>query len=163
MGISGKRSTHYLQAAWSGGDEEGSSTSDNLAGLAGEDVEGGHEGEEISALYADEMPVSLADVYHRWIRLQVDRWYAIRKITSSLTRSPTPIDLTLLAIRHAPRRLATSIMNPWSSTISDLCKKAGIDSGPVIDHLHDRIRREVKHSECNPIFKKCNPESTKSI
>ncbi len=146
-----------------GGDEEESSTSDNLAGLADEDVEGGNEEEEINALYAEEVPVGLADVYHRWIRLQVDRWHAIRKITSSLTRSPTPIDLTLLAIRHVPPRLATSVMNPWSSTISDLCQKAGIDSGPVIDYLSDRIRREVKHTACNPIFKTFNPEPTESI
>jgi hypothetical protein len=145
------------------GDEEGSSTSDNLAGLADEDVEGGNEGEEINALYAEEVPVGLANVYHRWIRLQVDRWHAIRKITSSLTRSPTPIDLTLLAIRHVPPRLATSVMNPWSSTISDLCQKADIDSGPVIDYLSDRIRREVKHTACNPIFKTFNPEPTESI
>ena len=145
------------------GDEEGSSTSDNPAGLPGEDVEGGHEGEEINALYAGEMPVGLADVYHRWIRLQVDRWHAIRKITSSLTRSPAPIDLTLFAIRHNPPRLATSVMNPWSSTISDVCEKAGIDPGPVIDHLLDRIQREVKHSECNPIFKNFDPERTEVI
>jgi hypothetical protein len=68
-----------------GGDEEGSSTSDNMAGLADEDVEDGHEGEEISALYADEIPVGLADVYRRWIRLQVDRWHAIRILAHTFT------------------------------------------------------------------------------
>jgi hypothetical protein len=146
-----------------GGDEWGSSMSDNPAGIAGEDGEGVQEGEEIRALYADKKPVGLADIYHRWIRLQVDRWHAARKITSSLVRSPNPVDLTLLAVRYTSPRLATSVMNPWSSTISDLCKGADIHPEPVIDALRDRIRREVQHPDCNPIFKQFNPNPTKEI
>jgi hypothetical protein len=139
-------------------DEEGdggrtgvSSTGGNPVGLAGEDGEGGH---EINALCKDRTPVGLADVYHRWIRLQVDRWQATRKIISKLVRSPAPVNLTLLAIKHIPPRLATSVMNSWSNTIRDLCNTAGINPGPVIVALGDRINKEASRQRCNPIFKK---------
>jgi len=142
-------------------DEEGnggwtstSSTGGNPVGLAGEDGEGGHEGEEIDALRKDHMPFGLADVYHRWIRLQVDHWQATRKIISKLARSPAPVNFTLLAIRHIPPRLATSVMNPWSDTITDLCNTAGINPGPVIVALGARIKKEASQPRCNAIFKK---------
>jgi hypothetical protein len=118
------------------------------------DGEGGHEGEEINALCKDHTPVGLADVYRRWIRLQVDRWQATRKIVSRLARSPAPVNFTLLAIRHVPPRLATSVMNPWFNTISDLCNTAGIDPGPVIVALNDRINKEASQTHRNPIFTK---------
>jgi len=136
-----------------GGRTSASSAGGNTADLAGEDEEGGHEG-EIKALCKDHTPVGLADVYHRWIRLQVDRWQATRKIISRLARSPAPVDFTLLAIRHIPPRLATSVMNPWSNTVRDLCNTAGIDSGPVIVALNARINKEASRQRCNPIFTK---------
>ena len=116
-----------------------------LSDLAEEDGEGGEEGEDT--------PVSLAEVYHWWIRLQVDRWQATRKITSMLVRSPTSVDFTLLAIRDTLPRPVTSVMNPWSNTIRDLCNAAGIDPGPVIVALGDRINKEASRQHCNPIFK----------
>ncbi|KIM88014.1 hypothetical protein PILCRDRAFT_814691 [Piloderma croceum F 1598] len=45
-------------------------------------------------------------------------------------------------------------MNPWSNTIRDLCNTAGIDPGPVIVALGDRINKEASRQRCNPIFKK---------
>jgi hypothetical protein len=130
------------------------SAGSQLSDLAGEDEQGGPEGEEIDALRKDHTLSGLADVYHRWIRLQVDRWQATRKIISKLARSPAPVNFTLLAIRHIPPRLATSVMNPWSDTITDLCNTAGIDPGPVVAALGARIKKEASRPSCNAIFNK---------
>jgi hypothetical protein len=137
-----------------GGWTSASSTGGNPVGLAGEDGAGGHEGEEIDALRKDHTLSGLADVYHRWIRLQVDRWQATRKIISKLARSPAPINFTLLAIRHIPPRPARSLMNPWSDTITDLCNAADINPEPVINALSARIGKEASKKRCNAIFKK---------
>jgi hypothetical protein len=64
------------------GDEGGSFTSDNLVEIACEDVEGGREGEEVCILFADKKLVGLANIYLRWIHLQVDCWQVTHKLLS---------------------------------------------------------------------------------
>ena len=55
--------------------------------LAEEDEGGGYEGEGINT---DIMPDGQADLYWRWIRLQVYRWQATRKITTIFTNPGRP-------------------------------------------------------------------------
>jgi hypothetical protein len=137
--------------------------------LTDEDEERGNEGEEIKALSAGVEPSDLAeedersshereeidtninlggqaDLYQWYICLQVDRWQATRKITTILAHSPTPVNLTLLAIRYIPPQPADSIMNPWHGTIRDLCQTANINPKPVIDTLVDKIRKELREN-----------------
>ena len=86
-----------------------SSKDQTLTSLTDEDEERGNEGEEINALSAGVEPFDLdeedersgnegeeidiniypggqADLYRRWIRLQVDRWQATQKI-----QQPSPV------------------------------------------------------------------------
>jgi hypothetical protein len=108
--------------------------------LAEEDERSGHEGDtKIN-------PGGQADLYQRWICLQVDRWQATQKITTILACSPTLVNLTLLAIRYIPPQPADSVMNPWRGTIRDLCQTANIDPKPVIDTLVDKIRKELREN-----------------
>src|SRR5882762_6989250 len=128
---------------------------------AEKDEGSGHEGEEIDT---DIEPGGQADLYRRWIRLQVDRWQATHKITTILARSPTPVNLTLLAIRYIPPQPADSVMNPWCGTIRDLCQTVGIDPKPVIDTLVDKIGNELRNNpRHNSIFRKFDPNPKKAI
>jgi hypothetical protein len=85
---------------------------------------------------------NIANIYLGWIRLQVDRWQAPRKITTFIMRAKTsPVDLTLLAVRHPKPILICDAMEPWENTINDLCatKRNQLKAGEVIRVLKDII------------------------
>jgi hypothetical protein len=154
--------------ALSAGDRPfGVAEEDGDDGDGGDDEDGGDVGKEINASSTGTKLVGLADLYQQWIRLQVDRWQANRKITTLLARSPTSVDLNLLAIRYIPPRPAASVMDPWSSTISNLCKTAGIDPGPVLVTLNKRIAKELdknlQQRPCNHIFSQFDPNPKRPI
>jgi len=134
----------------------------------GDTVEGGTcENEDITSiidnalLFADK---NFAKVYLDWIRLQVDRWQAPRKITSFVRRVATQgtIDLKLLAVRHPEPMAIHEAMEPWENTITDLYarirdKPKGQKAEDVIHVLKDIVDKprwngtnEVPHS----IFRK---------
>jgi len=115
------------------GDEAGQGDGDTVKGGedgAGRDDEDGVEGGtcengditsiiDNALLSADN---NFAKVYLDWIRLQVDRWQAPRKITSFVRRVATQgtIDLNLLAVRHPQPMAIHEAMEPWENTITDL-------------------------------------------
>jgi hypothetical protein len=119
------------EASQGGGD-----TVNGGEGGAGRDDEDGVEGgtcenEDIISIIDN---ASLSDdknfaakVYLDWIRLQVDRWQAPRKITSFVRRVATQgtIDLNLLAARHPEPMPICEAMEPWEKTITDLYARIG--------------------------------------
>jgi hypothetical protein len=123
---------------------------------AGSDDEGGTAGDAEN----DEARVlleklSLAEVYKAWIRLQVDRLQAVRKITSFCARSSITINLNLLAVNYVPPMPVDEVMVPWRTTIMDVC----VDSPSVIAALEESIKTELEENpdRCNSIFRKFNP------
>jgi hypothetical protein len=89
-----------------------------------EDDENGDEDEDfinIANKATSTGKLDLAVAFREWIRLQVDRFQAARKITSFLKRTRTPsVNLTLLAIRHPDSMIAGAAMEPWRNTIRDI-------------------------------------------
>jgi hypothetical protein len=105
----------------------------------------------------------IANIYLGWIRLQVDRWQAPRKLTAFVMRDKaTPVDITLLAARHPKPILVCDAMEPWESTINDLCarKRNQLEAGEVIGVLTDIIRkmRVGDKTGVHSIFKTFDPE-----
>ena len=104
----------------------------NEAGNNGEDGtddrgnEGGEDEDEEFENIADTVVSSgLSKSFLDWIRLQVDRFQAARKITSFMKRTRTPpIALTLLAVRVPTPKPAGEVMEPWHETIKNLCVKS---------------------------------------
>jgi hypothetical protein len=88
--------------------------------------EGGEDEDEEFANIADKVVSSgLSKSFLDWIRLQVDRFQAARKITSFMKRTRTPpINLTLLSVRVPKPKPAGEVMEPWQETIRNLCVKS---------------------------------------
>ena len=115
---------------------------------------------------------NFAKVYQDWIRLQVDRWQAPRKITSFVRRvaKQGTIDLNLLAVRHPEPMAIHEAMEPWENTITDLYarirdKPKGQKAEDVIRVLNDIVDKprwygmnEVPHS----IFRKFDRKRAKN-
>jgi hypothetical protein len=155
-----------------GGGETVRGCEDGVGRDGGDTVEGGDcEDEDIrsiidNALLSDDK--SLAKVYLDWIRLQVDRWQAPRKITTFVKcAGPYPVNLTLLAIRHPESMPIHEAMEPWENMIKDLCrnKHKELKAKEVICVLKDTIaqmggrgREGVPHS----IFCKFDPKCAKT-
>ena len=89
-----------------------------------------------------------AVAFREWIRLQVDRFQAARKITSFLKRTRTPpVNLTLLAIRHPKSMIAGEAMEPWRNTIRDIYTRTHggeHETDKIIRILQGIIVREAK-------------------
>ena len=99
----------------------------------------------------------LYTAFLEWIRLQVDRFQAARKITSFMKRTRTPrIDLTLLAVRRTEPKPVGEVMEPWGETIKDLCARApgskGVDPEEIIHILEEKIRQGVQKTPKESIF-----------
>ena len=106
----------------------------------------------------------LYTAFLEWIRLQVDRFQAARKITSFMKHARTPrIDLTLLAVRRTEPKPARDVMEPWAETIKDICAMApgseGVDPGEIVRILEEKIRQGVKNTPKNTIFHKFASET----
>ncbi|KIM72908.1 hypothetical protein PILCRDRAFT_736132 [Piloderma croceum F 1598] len=152
-------------------DEAGQGGGDTVKGGeggAGQDdedgVEGGNEAILIinNALRSDDK--NFAVVYLDWIRLQVDRWQAPRKITSFVRRIATQdtIDLNLLAARHPQPMHIHEAMEPWDRTIKDLYARiADIEKADdvirVLKDIIDRQQSERTDGVPQSIFRKFDP------
>jgi hypothetical protein len=89
-----------------GADEAGNSGEGEVDGVDDCGDEGGTNEDEEYSIIADKAVSSdnhdLPTAFLEWIRLQVDRFQAPRKITSLMKHARTPrIDITLLAVRRA--------------------------------------------------------------
>jgi hypothetical protein len=148
-----------------GADEAGKSSRSGVqgGGVEGDTVddcgseEGMVEAEEFQRI--EDKKHDLAAVYLEWIRLQVDRFQAPRKITSAAKRVRTPgVNLTLLAVRRPKPRPAGDVMDPWRSTIEDLCannrKFKGLKLEEITRLLNDKISDGLNQEKKIPIFKK---------
>jgi hypothetical protein len=146
-----------------GSDEAGKSSRGRVEGDTVDDCgydEGMVEGEEFQTI-ADKKH-DLAAVYLEWIRLQVDRFQAPRKITSAAKRVRSPgVNLTLLAVRRPKPKPAGDVMDPWRSTIEDLCannrKFKGLKRDEITRLLNDKISDGLNQEKKNPFFKKFHP------
>lgn len=153
-------------------DEAGQGGGDTVKGGeggAGRDDDDGVEGdnEDIisiidNALLSDDK--NFAVVYLDWIRLQVDRWQAPRKITSFVRRIATQdtIDLNLLAARHPKPMHIHEAMEPWDRTIKDLYARiADIQKADdvirVLAGIIDKQQSERKDGVPHSIFRKFDP------
>jgi hypothetical protein len=157
------------------GCEDGAGQDDGDAVNGGEDAENDHENDETRSIIDDALlsdDKNFAKVYLSWIRLQVDRWQAPRKITTFVRHANQhTIDLNLLAVRHPEPMSIDQAMEPWKNTIVNLY--AGTREGPkakdVIRVLSDAITqmRGVPHSRRpegvpHSIFSKFDPTCTES-
>ena len=140
---------------------------DASADTAGNDDEKGEGGQVENQEYnklVDQVESSddeaLAVVFLEWIRLQVDRFQAARKITSYVKRNQTPsIDVNLLAVRHPGPRAASVVLEPWRDTIKRLYPTTGnpgrVSADEVICRLDKTISRALKKPKSkNTIFGK---------
>ena len=105
-----------------GADEAGNNGEDGIDDCGNE---GGEDEDEEFKNIADKVVSSgLYKLFLDWIRLQVDRFQAARKLTTFMKRTRTPhINLTLLAVRVPMPKPADAVMEPWHKTIEDLCVK----------------------------------------
>ena len=145
----------------------------NEGGEGGEDTvnkdenEGDCEEQDIQSIINDVLlsdDKNFASIYLGWIRLQVDRWQAPRKITTFVMHAKTtPVDLTLLAARHPKPILIRDAMDPWENAINDLCarKKNQLIPGEVISLLKGMIgkMRAGDRRGTHSIFKAFDPQS----
>jgi len=121
----------------------------------GEDQGGKIEDEEFSTisniLLSDSKGIDKA--FLEWIRLQVDRWQAPRKITSFVKRARTPpTKFTLLAVKHPEPMPTDEAIEPWKDTIRHICARTRVNrqkfqADEVIRILEDRIIKGVKAKE----------------
>jgi len=130
--------------------------------------DGGEDEDEEFKTLADKFVSSdnrdLAKSYMEWIRLQVDRFQAPRKIMSFMMRTRTPrVDLTLLAVRCPEPKLAGEVLEPWCDTIRYLCAKSkGVKSEGIIRILKEKIAQGVKKTSKDSIFHKFNFSGTET-
>ena len=115
-----------------------------------EDDESGDEDEDfinIANTATSTGKLDLAVAFREWIRLQVDRFQAARKITSFLKRTRTPsVNLTLLAVRHPDSMIAGEAMEPWRNTIRDIYSEihgGAPEAEKTIQILETIIEREA--------------------
>ena len=125
-----------------------------------EDDESGEEDEDylnIANKATSTGKLDLAVAFREWIRLQVDRFQAARKITSFLKRTRTPpVNLTLLAVRHPDSMIAGEAMEPWRNTIRDIYSEihgGAPEAEKTIRILETIIEREA-HTNPKSIFAK---------
>jgi hypothetical protein len=118
------------------------------AGNKGEDAvddcgnEGGEdEDEEFEKIADTVMSSGLSKSFQEWIRLQVDRFQAARKITTFMKRTRTPyINLTLLAVRLPTPQFSDVAMEPWHKTIEEVCLKSDeVEPEETICILQEKI------------------------
>ena len=121
-----------------GADEGGNNDEDGVdyGNEGGED-----EDEEYKKLAETVVSSGLSKPFLEWIRLQVDRFQAARKITSFMKRTRTPhINLTLLAVRVPTSKPADAVMESWHKTIEDLCVKSNdVEPEETIRILQEKI------------------------
>jgi hypothetical protein len=104
-------------------DEAGSSDEGGVDDCGNEGGE--HEEEEFEEIADKVVSSGLSKSFLDWIRLQVDRFEAPRKITTFMKRTRAPhINLTLLAVRVPTPKPTDVVMEPWHETIEDLCVKS---------------------------------------
>ena len=94
--------------------------------------------------------LDLACAFREWIRLQVDRFQAARKMTSFLkhTRIPT-VSLALLAVRHPKPMTGGEAIDPWRKTIMDIYTEARggvVEANNIIRMLNVMIRQANPNS-----------------
>jgi len=112
-----------VQPTDDGADEGGNNDEDGVDDYGNEGDE--DEDEEYKKLADTVVSSGLSKLFLDWIRLQVDRFQAARKITSFMKRTRTPhINLTLLAVRVPTSKPADAVMESWHETIEDLCVKS---------------------------------------
>lgn len=135
-------------------DDAGNNDEGNTAGEA--------ENDETKTILED---ANMVEVFKAWIRLQVDRLQAVRKITSLCSRSSMTINLNLLAVKYDPPRPADDVMVPWRTTIMDVCANEDqLDPTFVIETLEQLIDSELKNNpRCAYIFHKFNPDPLNPI
>jgi hypothetical protein len=143
------------------GEDDGGA--DEAGGDGGGGVEDGkNEDEEFMTIANNAIQsdcTNLAQTFLAWIRLQVDRWQASRKITSFMKRARTPpVDLTLLVVKH-PKPLSTdNAVEPWRSTVRSLCATAPtaetLDPEETIYLLEDMINKWSDVQGANNIFQR---------
>jgi len=141
---------------------------------AGRDDEGGDEGgrddgdEHQGGKIEDEEFLTISNIllsdrkcidkaFVEWIRLQVDRWQAPRKMTSFVKRTRTPpTKLTLLAVKHPEPMPTNEAIEPWRNTIKDICARTRnqYQAMEVIRVLEDRITTGLKPEVHLRIFDK---------
>ena len=107
-------------------DEDERAAKDQVIVQPTDEVDGGaNEDEEFENIADTVVSSGLSKSFLDWIRLQVDRFQAARKITSFMKRTRTPpIALTLLAVRVPTPKPAGEVMEPWHETIKNLCVKS---------------------------------------
>ena len=126
---------------------------------------GGEDEDEEFDNIADKVEsTGLSKSFLDWIRLQVDRFQAPRKMTSFLKRKRTPhVDLTLLAVRRPEPKLAGEVLEPWHEMIRYLCAKfKGVKPKETIHILKEKINQGVKKTPKYTIFYKFNLSGAKT-
>ena len=108
-------------------------------------------------------------VFVEWIRLQVDRWQAPRKITSFVKRTRTPpTKITLLAVKHPEPMPTNAVIEPWGNTIKDVYarafgKRREYTAEDVIRVLENQITVGLKPKPHPKIFDKFNPNLPETV
>jgi hypothetical protein len=104
---------------------------------------GEDEDEEFEKIANAVVSSGLSKSFLDWIRLQVDRFQAARKIMTFMKRTRTPhINLTLLAVRLPTPKPADAVMEPWQETIEDLCVKSNeVEPEEIICILQEKINQ----------------------
>ena len=158
-------------------DEAGQGGGDTVkGGEDGDAVEGGDcEDDDVRSIIDNVMlsdDKNLAKVYLDWIRLQVDRWQAPRKLTTFVRRvaEQHPIDLNVLAVRHPEPKTIHEAMEPWENTITDIYgkirnKRKEPTAEDVICVLNDTITKMGsggRDGVPNSIFRKFDPTRAKT-
>jgi hypothetical protein len=128
-----------VQPTDEGADEGGNNDEDGVDDYGNEGDE--DEDEEYKKLADTVVSSGLSKLFLDWIRLQVDRFQAARKITSFMKCTWTPhINLTLLAVRVPMSKPADAAMESWHETIEDLCVKSNeVEPEETIRILQEKI------------------------
>ena len=81
------------------------------------------------------------------------------------TRTPN-VNLTFLAVRCPNPKPASAVMEPWRSTITDLCSTTRgpkeVNPMEIIHILEAKIKQGLKKKGVNSIFKKFNAKYTET-
>lgn len=105
--------------------------------------------------------LELVGVFKAWLRLQVDRSQAVRKLTAFCARSPAGIKLNLLAVKYLVPKPAVQVMEPWRITLADLYPASSTThvASDIINILQGVIDQELEFNRagCHSIFHKFDP------
>jgi hypothetical protein len=113
---------------------------------------------------------SLAMAFSRWIRLQASHSQACHIVTKFASHAQAPVRFSLLAIKYPKPKPASSVVNNWQTTITELFSQDPATAAvafttftkssyaeDVVKSLEEKIKTALAADKCNPIFHKFNP------